>query len=517
MSQKGIGMHRFVLRQNSLAQIDGADDGKANQILQDFKVDADNLPGRAPTPNHGPRREPGNDRTIPQPTDDFANPNGFVDTDASNADQFSDSVDHAVPVHMPDSAAAPMDYGHNSPASQSGSEEDDDGDEEDVKYQQASHDHSRNSEDQRQYWAHQHVRGDSYPRTTTGNPTDADSNDLDGPETSMPIKKEASRRKEDDSMPNPHSNGQTHGLSTNPTPENQGFVYGPAPMRHSQFSMALQGPRAQNAQYVHGPSHQRLPGQQHEGLTSVVNDPSSRAAQAASTNPRTAIAKGKPNTQRRQEVPGQRAKPGHRRHASPHPNQARMTPPPTLLPTNQQKTSHIDRHAENGYRPDPEGSVNPVHHEESNEHALEDALDYNPDDLVEMTYADLQAESFDEDPQRQSDLPADIQQIADLNERLHIASGLTPTEQALFFRSLPLMEWEEAGDWFLERFGEILNKFKEARKEKRTAAMMMEKEIEDRHNVVTKKMKSTESALQDMKKTGGMVLSGTPKKSKRAK
>jgi hypothetical protein len=194
-----------------------------------------------------------------------------------------------------------------------------------------------------------------------------------------------------------------------------------------------------------------------------------------------------------------------------------MTPPPTLLPTNQQKTSHIDRHAENGYRPDPEGSVNPVHHEESNEHALEDALDYNPDDLVEMTYADLQAESFDEDPQRQSDLPADIQQIADLNERLHIASGLTPTEQALFFRSLPLMEWEEAGDWFLERFGEILNKFKEARKEKRTAAMMMEKEIEDRHNVVTKKMKSTESALQDMKKTGGMVLSGTPKKSKRAK
>ena len=78
------------------------------------------------------------------------------------------------------------------------------------------------------------------------------------------------------------------------------------------------------------------------------------------------------------------------------------------------------------------------------------------------------------------------------------------------------MEWEEAGDWFLERFGDIVTKIKDARKERRKLATTFDDEIRDRHESVQGKKRSIEEALAEMGKNGKSFLqAGTPKRARR--
>lgn len=140
-------------------------------------------------------------------------------------------------------------------------------------------------------------------------------------------------------------------------------------------------------------------------------------------------------------------------------------------------------------------------------------LDYDPQELFEKTYESLTAENFDFDPLPMAKLPEGLAD-ASLEDKLSSMAGQDAPAQAQFFNTLDIHQWEEAGDWFLDRFSDVLTRLKTARREKRGLARAFENEVEQRHEAVSRKRKATESALEDMKKNGGMVLQRTPKKQK---
>lgn len=137
-------------------------------------------------------------------------------------------------------------------------------------------------------------------------------------------------------------------------------------------------------------------------------------------------------------------------------------------------------------------------------------LDYDDNELKHMPYTTLAAESFDHIPRGIEPAPF-ANPDTTLPERLDIAlTGLDPNGQACFFASLPLEEWEDAGDWFLKRFGDLLGKSKEARRKKRDAARKFEEEILERSEVVGRKKRCVEEEIGNMRNKGQTLLPDTP-------
>lgn len=139
------------------------------------------------------------------------------------------------------------------------------------------------------------------------------------------------------------------------------------------------------------------------------------------------------------------------------------------------------------------------------------ALDYPELQLFQMAYQDIKTADFDHDPNQSFAVPA-VQSGESLENKLCGVATLQSRDQASFFATLPIDEWEEAGDWFLERFADAIKELKRARQEKRQFAREFEMEVERRHKTVTKKRKQTEEALTEMRGSGAKVLQSTPKK-----
>ncbi|CAK1363800.1 unnamed protein product [Cercospora beticola] len=147
----------------------------------------------------------------------------------------------------------------------------------------------------------------------------------------------------------------------------------------------------------------------------------------------------------------------------------------------------------------------------------EPEFDYDPGELLKMSYAQLKSQPFDLDPRaKKPDLSHD-DPTPSLHEKLATAIEFDPEGQETFFKSLDIDEWEEAGEWFLERFSDILGAIKASRRQKRKLALEFEGKIDQRHESVTKKQKLTQAALNEMKESGGKVLQGTPRKSRKSK
>jgi hypothetical protein len=143
------------------------------------------------------------------------------------------------------------------------------------------------------------------------------------------------------------------------------------------------------------------------------------------------------------------------------------------------------------------------------EHPL---LDYDKETLVGMDFMSLKNESFDKDP-RADDFEMDE---VDMEAKLaHAMENLDQEGQKKFFSSLPLDEWQEAGDWFLERFGDFIKHIVESRKQKRELAKRFEKEISTRHDDVSRKRKTLEDALTNMRTGGETLLTPNKKRAKR--
>ncbi|KAH0293264.1 hypothetical protein M436DRAFT_81118 [Aureobasidium namibiae CBS 147.97] len=152
----------------------------------------------------------------------------------------------------------------------------------------------------------------------------------------------------------------------------------------------------------------------------------------------------------------------------------------------------------------------PEEHYEHNTYAED--LDYELGRLYEKDFDDLQNEPFDGPPREDAhDAPSDSSSMP-LEERLAAFSRLDVQDQKELFSSLDIEQWEEAGDWFQKRFSEIFDKLKTARRNRRDKASEFEQRIAQRQQAVTKKRKITDDVLSEMKRTGQLVLVGTPKK-----
>lgn len=139
--------------------------------------------------------------------------------------------------------------------------------------------------------------------------------------------------------------------------------------------------------------------------------------------------------------------------------------------------------------------------------------DYELSELCKMSYDELKLQSLDYNPRAPPPvIPEDMMQ-ASLSERLEfVQHHLEAHDQRKFFDSLPIKEWEEAGNWFADQFGDIIKKMADARRKKRKVAIEFEQEIEMRHKHVAKRQQIVEDAMKKMRASGQGLLPKTPKR-----
>ncbi|KAF2019478.1 hypothetical protein BU24DRAFT_419090 [Aaosphaeria arxii CBS 175.79] len=141
--------------------------------------------------------------------------------------------------------------------------------------------------------------------------------------------------------------------------------------------------------------------------------------------------------------------------------------------------------------------------------------DYDLKDLFQMDYEQLSKEDFDTNPRADAPVLSENMQQKPLAERLqYVQKNLDLKKQSEFFTGLPTNEWEDAGDWFLEQFTNIIQRTKEARQTKRKFARKLEDEIEERHKHVAKKQQIVKAAMDSMKSKGNQLIPNSPRRSK---
>ena len=137
------------------------------------------------------------------------------------------------------------------------------------------------------------------------------------------------------------------------------------------------------------------------------------------------------------------------------------------------------------------------------------SLDYNDAELHAMSYADLRGQSFDFDPQT-----AALQQTSappaggSVEERLEHYKRKGSMDQHEFLARLDVDEWDEAGDWFLARFGEVMLRLKQARRTKRRLVQQFEDEVAAREEAVRGKIEGIGRTLEDLRQEGQTMMEG---------
>ncbi|KAH7031209.1 extracellular mutant protein 11-domain-containing protein [Microdochium trichocladiopsis] len=127
--------------------------------------------------------------------------------------------------------------------------------------------------------------------------------------------------------------------------------------------------------------------------------------------------------------------------------------------------------------------------------------DYDDQALASMAFDKLQNQDFDFDPAKAEALSAEIPQ-GTLEEKLSHFANRDKEAQSELFQKMPVSEWEESGDWFLERFSDIVKNFKQARKERRALADKFEAEVADRADLVRGRIERIDNTLEGMKEEG---------------
>lgn len=134
-------------------------------------------------------------------------------------------------------------------------------------------------------------------------------------------------------------------------------------------------------------------------------------------------------------------------------------------------------------------------------------MDYNPTQLHEMTYERLRHESFDpikpvqgEAHQRLSDK---LQDVYDLK-----GSKDPHLKRRTFFSDLTIEQYEECGGLMVERFTDMMTRYKIARQQKRSVAKEFEEEIAQREERVRAKSHVVDQDLGRLRKAGEDVVRG---------
>lgn len=136
------------------------------------------------------------------------------------------------------------------------------------------------------------------------------------------------------------------------------------------------------------------------------------------------------------------------------------------------------------------------------------SLDYDDHMLHRMSYSELKNEAFDHDPARAAVQTAKPPSGDSLAEKLEHYKGQDENAQHHFFTQISVAEWDECGDWFLERFGEVVGRIKAARREKRKIVARFEEQISAREDIVRGRMENIERTLASLKQEGEGMMKG---------
>ncbi|CZT00729.1 hypothetical protein WAI453_009174 [Rhynchosporium graminicola] len=136
--------------------------------------------------------------------------------------------------------------------------------------------------------------------------------------------------------------------------------------------------------------------------------------------------------------------------------------------------------------------------------------DYTIEELKRMKYSDLESEGWDMVPYAKPfELPNELQgRKVTLEKKVtYYATKVTEEDDQIpFYESLTTEEWDQAGDLFIEKFGELMKRLKAKKQEKRKAAEGFEDEIRDREKAVRNEAGKIDKCLEDMEITGKSLL-----------
>ncbi|KAI1461291.1 extracellular mutant protein 11-domain-containing protein [Annulohypoxylon moriforme] len=133
--------------------------------------------------------------------------------------------------------------------------------------------------------------------------------------------------------------------------------------------------------------------------------------------------------------------------------------------------------------------------------------DYDDGALAAMDYAELKKEAFDFDPAQAEARSVIGPPRGTLPEKLDIFFDKDQQSQTEFFSKMTINDWEASGDWFLERFGDVMQRLREARQMKRAVIEGFENEIAERGEAVRNKIQGIDYTLAELKSEGeGMML-----------
>ena len=141
-------------------------------------------------------------------------------------------------------------------------------------------------------------------------------------------------------------------------------------------------------------------------------------------------------------------------------------------------------------------------------------IDYSPDELSSMPFSQLQDEPFHHDPKAtEPPLPPEIAE-APLPKKLDYLLALKDDNntkdhhRALFFSSLSIEQYEDCGDLIVQKFANIVSKFKDARQQRRKVAREFEAEVAKREERVRWKMCAVEKDMGRLRRGGEEVVRG---------
>ena len=139
--------------------------------------------------------------------------------------------------------------------------------------------------------------------------------------------------------------------------------------------------------------------------------------------------------------------------------------------------------------------------------------DYTPTELSRMTYKLLSSESFDHIPKpNTASLPTKFTE-ATVTDKVQKAYDLKDDDarrsyREAIFSHLTIEQYEEAGDILLERFCEVVGRYKEARRSKRNLAKELEKEVAQREQLVRGKTAAIDGDFIGLRQAGQKVVQG---------
>lgn len=136
-------------------------------------------------------------------------------------------------------------------------------------------------------------------------------------------------------------------------------------------------------------------------------------------------------------------------------------------------------------------------------------LDYDDKALSSMNYAELKEQPFDYDPTQAEVSSEDAPPRGTLPEKLEHFLEKDQATQVDFFTGMPVKDWEDSGDWILDRFGDVMRRLREARQNKRATVEKFENEIAERQAAVSSKIQGIDQRLAELKSQGEGLMQGS--------